>query len=305
VLKKIILSSILCLLPTSFCHASGITVTPAYQEITASAAAQVSYTNTNPEALTLIFSVQKIIATDLLGRLQFNAPLPQTLQNTDPEIAIINPNELIINPGETATISATFDSSKLNPGTTAFLLLAKINTPSISPPKIGRDEVGVSSTSLTQYLGSTILVNALGGHHTELTLLQTSISSFPLKFSHPDYLQLTIKNSGNTRSIPRGPLFITDQFGREVYRGAINHDSAGILPGGQRIIYGRLQPSNWGLPISLNRFELTLSDDVSATPILHRKYYLYLHPIFASGIILLFCLLYFFKKRTKSRYNQK
>jgi hypothetical protein len=108
-------------------YASGLTVTPPFQEILASGSAVITYQNQTAEPITLNFSLQKIIATDLLGRLQFNAPLPQTLQNTDPGLAEINPNELALNPGESATVSARFDPDKLDPGTTAFLLLARIN----------------------------------------------------------------------------------------------------------------------------------------------------------------------------------
>lgn len=272
---------------SSFSHvyASGLTVSPAYQDITASSSGQVTYTNQTENPITLTFSLQQIIATDLLGRLKFNAPLPQTLQATDPELAIINPNELIINPGESASISAQFNPASLDPGTTAFLLLAKINSES------------APGTNLNQYLGSSILVTALGSHTAKLELIKTSLSLIPLHFSHPDFIQLTLKNTGNTRSIARGTAIITDIFGREIMRGAINDSSAAILPGSQRLIYTHLQPSQFSWPINIHQLKLTGTDDVGQSRFQFTKTYLYFNPYLFPliGFLVALCLILKYK----------
>jgi hypothetical protein len=286
-----LLASSFYLLSSSLCHASGLTVSPSYQDITASAAAAITYTNYSDQQMDLSFSLQQIIATDLLGRLQFNAPLPQTIQATDPDLSVINPNQITLNPGETATISATFNPQKLNPGTTAFLLLAKIND---SPLATDRQS---PTTNLSQYLGSSILVTALGGHTTQLELIKTPLSSFPLRFSPPDFLQLTLRNSGNTRSVPQGLIITQDIFGREVMRGSINRDSVAILPGSQRLIYAHLQPSLFNFPLNLHTLTLTGSDDVGQSHFTFSHTYVFIHPY----LILIVLILIFFIHRKKEK----
>jgi len=255
-------------------------------------AATVTYQNDTDQTLSLTFSIQRIIATDLLGRLQFNAPLPQTLRQTDPDTYEINPNRLSINPGETATINATFDPQKLDPGTTAFLLLAETNsaTDSAAP---------TNQAKLKQYLGSSILVTTLGGNTTKLELMNTSLGRFPIKLSTPDFIRLTLRNTGNTRTIPRGVSIITDLFGREIYRGAINEDSTTILPGSQRIIYSRLNSTHRQWPLSLNRLTVTGRDDLNQSQFDLTFTYLFIHPILAAVLILFPILLISLKKKLK------
>lgn len=284
---SLILSSSFYLLASPVC-AADISVTPAYQDIVASSAAIITYTNHTTNPIHLTFLLQKIIATDLIGRLKFNAPLPQTLHDIDPNLSIINPNQLSLNPEETGTISATFNPEKLDPGTTAFLLLAKL-TQSTNSAQPG--------TNINQYLGSSILVTAVGGATTKLELVKTSLSTIPIYFSHPDFIQLTLKNTGNTRSIPRGVVQSFDLFGREIMRGAVNADAAAILPGSQRLIYARLQPSHHSWPISVNRLQIIGTDDVGMSHFTHSQSYVYVHPLVIPGIAFILIIFFIIKKK--------
>jgi hypothetical protein len=60
----------------------------------------------------LIFSLAEIQATDLLGRLQFNAPLPQSIQPAQSDLGHITPSQVSLNPQESITITVAFDTTQ-------------------------------------------------------------------------------------------------------------------------------------------------------------------------------------------------
>jgi hypothetical protein len=132
-----------------------------------------------------------------------------------------------------------------------------------------------------------------------------SLGKFPLYFNHPDFLQLTLRNTGNTRSVPRGVVATADLFGREIMRGAINGDSVAILPGSQRLIYARLQPALASWPISISTLKLTGSDDVSQSQFNYQQTYLFLHPLLLPAVALsLIAIFIIKKKKNPTKYSK-
>jgi hypothetical protein len=109
--------------------------------------------------------------------------------------------------------------------------------------------------------------------------LNLTWSRFPLLFSLPQTLQLTLKNTGNTNSTPRGLVQIFNHHHTELARGAVNTKSQTILPGSQRLIAADLQPTHSVfLPISLARLELRAYDATRQSPFAVTKRFLYIHP---------------------------
>jgi hypothetical protein len=320
------LTSYFLLLTSSPAFASGITLTPSFQEVSVIATgssnpfiatqsqqnkttAYVTYHNQNDYPLTLDFSLTTITATDLFGRFQFNAPLPQTINSVelDSKGTQINPQSLSLNPDETATASVTFSPDGLRPGTNAFLLLAKIAPSDVSSlGKGGRGPLGKESfagpseligTSISHSLASGILVNAYGGSTIDLNLINLEWSSFPIRFSLPDYLTLTFKNDGNMRAIPRGVANSKDLFGRELNRGALNEDSTVILPGSQRVVYATLSPVKTTWPIMLVNFKIDGYDSDHQSQFTLSKNFIYLSPWFLPGAVIFILLILSLKRK--------
>jgi hypothetical protein len=263
--------------------ASGIRITPAFQDINTDTTSQavVNFSNQTQSAANFSFSLVSIQATDLLGRLQFNAPLPQTIKNVDEKSYVLTPQNIILEPNQSATVSAQFVTDKLNPGTSAFLLMAKID------PLNAAESAPQSQTALEQYVAASILVTSTGGATLELELTDVEWSWFPIRFNHPDFVTLTLKNTGNTRVIPSGVLQVKDMFGREVMRGALNKSSVTVLPGSQRLVYGHLQPSRKNWPLTLATLTLSGSDESRTTSYSFSRSFLYLHPITLAVLLLI------------------
>jgi hypothetical protein len=299
----------LLVLLTSPTFSVGLTLTPSFQEVSVIATgssnpfiatqsqqkettAQVTYKNENDTSQTLDFSLTAIQATDLFGRFQFNAPLPQTLLpvNQSDQTARINPQTLSLNPGETATVSVTFSPDKLRPGTNTFLLLANLR------PDTQANST-TNQTTLNQSLGAGILVNAYGGANIDLQLTDFEWSKLPVRFSLPDYLTLTLKNQGNLRGVPRGVARSLDVFGREVSRGAINDASTIILPGSQRVIYASLTPNQPIFPLMLARLEVTGYDEAHQSQFSLTKSFLNVNPWLIPGTFLVIALILVIKRK--------
>lgn len=293
------------------CFAGGISLTPSYQEFSISNGLSlpkgetsgkdgqrelstrvfVTFSNQSSESAKLDFSLAKTMATDVLGRLQFNAPLPQTIYPNN-EIARINPESVTLDPGDIATISAEFDSAKLRPGTNAFLLLANIDSP--KPSTLN------PNASVVQYLASTLLLTMRDGATINLQLIHFDWSSIPIKFSLPDFFTFTLKNDGNTLATPRGLIRFLDPFGHELSRGVINDKSAIVLPGSQRVIYGNTTKTRNPFFISFIKLQIDLHDQTRQSPLSITKAFLYINP-WTGLLIPIFGLLFAFFRRAKSR----
>lgn len=281
ILSSLILSSIFYLLTSAPTSASGISLSPFFQEINlasttaAEPIARFSYTNTASASAQLTFSLAKTMATDVLGRFQFNAPLPQTIYPSDSGIAKIEPEGLLLNPGETATISATFDPSKLRTGTNSFLLLAQIKSPN-EPPN--NPTISQSNASLNQYLAATIFLTVKQGSTINLKLINVDWSNIPIRFSLPDYFILTLKNEGNTLATPRGIIRLTNMFGQEISRGPINEKSSILLPTARRVIYGTTTKTRNPFPISWLKLQINVYDTTHQSPLAFTRSFLYINP---------------------------
>ena len=283
----------LCFILYSDAYAADLAVSPAYQDIVASSAAIVTYTNQTTEPVNLTFMLQKIIATDLIGRLKFNAPLPQTLHNTDPELSIINPNQLTLNPGQIGTVSASFNPTKLDPGTTAFILFSE------TYPK--------HHFCRTWYQHQPICRQLHFGHrcrwydHSSRTCQNftfiNSISLFPSRFS-PTYPK---KYRQHPQCSQRKLCNLTICSAVKLCVVPLTRIQSLSFPSSQRLIYGHAQPSQFSWPLSLNRLKLTGTDDVGLSHFSFTQTYLYINPLLLPGIALLFLIFIVIKKKLKSR----
>jgi len=244
------------------------------------------------------------MATDILGRMQFNAPLPQTIYPTSEGIAKIIPESIILEPGMVATISAEFDPTKLRPGTNSFLLLAQINAGNSDSLSLVKGETPngqseLSSTAISQYLAATIFMTAEAGSTIDLKLVNFDWNAIPIRFSLPDYFILTLKNDGNALATPRGLIRLTDLFGTEISRGTVNDKSSIVLPGAQRVIYGSTQKTRNPFFITPIKLQLNTYDSAHQSTIKLTKSFLYVSP-WTALLIPILSLIFVVLKKLKS-----
>lgn len=300
-------------------HASeGISVNPSYQYLQVSSTATASakerfgsYTPfTNPDAVninqaTIIYtnhtsikvnlslSLAHIQATDLMGRLQFNAPLPQSIIPTTSDLALINPPSLSLEPGQVATASVSFNPAKIEPGKTAYLLLANVDTPDIP--------ITTNSQQIKHVIGSSIVIKDPVNAIPKLELRGLDWTSLPITVSLPDLLTITIKNSGTGPATPRGLIQITDNFNRELVRGPVNDTSIIILPKSERIVYSHLSIVERPLPLSLVTLTLNGYDELKQSNFSIKKTVLLIQPLpLIISIIILGILLLLIKKKIRN-----
>lgn len=128
-------------------------------------------------------------------------------------------------------------------------------------------------------VSSLIYLEKKGGERFKIVLKDLSWPSSFIAFGYPDRLGLTFSNDGNIHLIPYGRLEIKDTFGRLLYRGVVNSDSARILPETRRIISVDLIKTANSLPFSVNTISVSGTDSLNKVSYSDREAFIYIDPI--------------------------
>ncbi len=215
--KLLLVLSLVCSLTvltferTSASEQTGITLSPAtltldLQPKTTGQTATFDIINHYQTPVTLRFAFDRAIADTTTG------PGPP------PGLSVAQP-ELTLSPGQTARQTVALqDSPQLQPGSQrADLVVAVVG--------------GQSSTvAISPSIRMPIIIVKLDGAVSAVTFKHFDLGA--LRLTTPQTLTATIGNSGNTITIPRGTVTISDTIsGSAVSRGALNISSVAISPG--------------------------------------------------------------------------
>lgn len=125
---------------------------------------------------------------------------------------------LIVNPGETSTVTVFIKKDRLNPGGHYGAVLAQISNKNPS-----------GNVAINSSLSSLIFVRTNTGKEKE----EGKIEKFaPIRewLDFPDSFVLRFNNTGDVDVVPYGLITIKDIFGRIVAKGIVNEGSLATLP---------------------------------------------------------------------------
>lgn len=225
-------------------QAAGVTVTPAFQEVTVTGrdgreVASFFLTNGGDTPQTYRLQAIDIDANNqsggiLLSGLDANFQIRYGLAKW----LSFDQTEVTIGSQETKEIVFYVNNSEvLTPGGHYGAVLAQ--------PTTGSQQVSDNKVSVSPQAAALVFVKKLGGETYGIKLVSTSVSSSV--FEPPQTVQLLLENTGDVHVVPRGEVTIRDPFGREIARGAINTESGLVLPSRQRNFSVDLRSTRGGL----------------------------------------------------------
>ncbi len=210
------------LLSPTFAAGNLITVTPQITRLDLSKdapEAEITYTNSTSETIELSLSMRDVKELEDRG-------IPGLLNNNDASNykyglsswATFSSNQIVVKPGEAATVTVFIDSDRLSIGGHYASVLAEIKQQNNGQP-----------VKVRAVIASLLFVRTGGGKVTEKADLSdvrvtNSWLSFPYKMS------FRLKNSGNVELVPYGIVEISDPLGRIVTHQIVNEDSLITLP---------------------------------------------------------------------------
>lgn len=218
---------------------TGITVSPAFQQVTIQANETehpVSFTITNDKniAQTLSLSTADFNTLSESGGLVFVGTNPTALQKKYglAKWLSLPQTQITIAPGQTVTIKAdVLDLASMPAGGHYGALMLAVQNPGAATTS--------NNIAVHPIASSLLFVTKLGGDTHKLGLAGVTVNR---KFlSLPDEVILRFHNDGNTHLIPRGIVTVVDSRGKVVSKGIINDDSGIILPETLRRYYVPMQ----------------------------------------------------------------
>lgn len=213
----------------------GITISPAFQQISIASGQQTkpvnfTITNGNPAPQTFDLSVADFNTLGESGGLFFVGTNPTQLQKKYglAKWVSLGQSQITLQPGQSQVVKAdVLNLPDMSPGGHYGALMVSART--AEKPK------GTNPVSIQPIASSLMFVTKLGGDTHKLSL--SSVSFKRNVFSLPASVSLQFHNDGNTHLVPRGNVTITGPGGKLVGKGIINEDSNIILPQTSRQLY--------------------------------------------------------------------
>ena len=138
-----------------------------------------------------------------------------------------------------------------------------------------------------------VIVRQRPGSSTDNTIVTPALSS----------LVYLTKKGGNVNLSPYGRADITDIFGRLIYKGIINENSLKVLPQSRKYIPVYSKKVSTPVPISINKISIQGRDSLDKTKFSYQDYFLYINPVFGTGVIIgliILVLIWLKKRKTKN-----
>lgn len=216
----------------------GITISPAFQEITVSnetpaATYTFSVTNNTSEPYELALSAVDFGTLDESGGVLFlgNAQKSIHYRYGLARWVSLERDRIVVEPKKTEKVPLTIiNKESLGPGGHYGAIL-------VTPTDTGERPTKVQ---INQVLSSLLFVKKQGGEIYNLGLRSYEVKT--RLFTAPNAVDLRFQNGGNVHVVPRGVVTMTDPTGRLVKKGFINPGSAMVLPETFRRVSVSLDP---------------------------------------------------------------
>ena len=182
-----------------------------------------SYTNSTNQTVELTLSMEDVRELEDRG-------IPDILNRNESKNykyglsswATFSTKSLVIQPGETKSVTVFIDKSRLSQGGHYASLLAEVS-------QIANDK----SVKLRAILASLLFVRTGAGFERE----QAEVNDIVVNqdyYSFPSSISFLLHNTGNVDLTPYGVITISDAFGHRVAKGIINENSLITLPDSNR-----------------------------------------------------------------------
>jgi len=234
----------------------GFSMSPFFQEVTLTQdqartdfALEIS-NNTNASAVFKL-SVADFGALDETGGVSFLGTSVDSMNKYSLASWVsLEKDALVLNQGESQTIKVSIENREaLSPGGHYAAIVAQMEN------EVENSIESESLIALQPSFASLIFVRKVGGEIFGLNLQELDFK--PNFFNLSSKVYLRFQNTGNVHLTPRGIITITDPFGRQVYHGIINSESALILPETFRLLPVLLQKR--GFIFMPGRYKLAVS----------------------------------------------
>ena len=159
------------------------------------------------------------------------------------------------------------------------------------------------NTIVTPALSSLVYLTKKGGERYNLSFKDVDFPKIPIVFAHPSTYFILLQNDGNVHLTPYGRADITDIFGRLIYKGIINENSLKVLPKSRKYIPVYSKKVSTPVPISINKISIQGRDSLDKTKFSYQDYFLYINPVFGTGVIIgliILVLIWLKKRKTKN-----
>ena len=219
----------------------GITVSPAYQELTLAEGQQsvetdISFVNTSSTERAYRLSVADFGSLDESGGV---AILGQTASSLDRPFGLtswmqLSTNDLVLPAQSKRDVTVTIkDRGDLSPGGHYGALVATL----VVDPRASGDK---NAIGVQQQLTSLILLAKQGGEAPGLKLVSSELNARP--WALPSKVTQRYQNTGNVHVTPQGSVNLYDPAGRLVTRSVINENSGIVLPDSFRVLSSSFMP---------------------------------------------------------------
>lgn len=133
--------------------------------------------------------------------------------------------DINLKPNTSQEVTVTIDNrADLSPGGHYAAILFRT---------VGSTGGGSNKVNLNQVVATLVFLKKSGGEIYSLNLQKPHLKT--VFFGLPSNLDLFIKNTGNTQTIPRGVVSVTGPNGKQYERGILNPDSGLVLPDSTRL----------------------------------------------------------------------
>lgn len=291
-MKKIFLIALVALpllviSKTNVWAANGITVNPAFQDITlsedsATQSAVITVSNSSNNPINLEVLPTSVDQHDLSGRLSLE--LFSGAANESFSYLTFSNDRFVLEPGQSQDI--------------------KVNIAARTDLKPGGNYVGVVFRSVLDEpsnkqvvlpaVASFLLITKEGGAVYNLSLTKVAGLASTISFRVPKTIALTFNNAGNVHLQPRGSISIEGLNHRLIAQSTVNESSQFILPGRTRLIQQNIRTNAAPLPIDFLTTTINGTSGEERTPYSYQTSVVYFSPwllvallLIITGVILL------------------
>ena len=229
---------------------NGITISPAITNINlmqaqTTASFPIEVTNNTRASAHITISAEDFTALNQNGDISYLKEGSKTPHGLASALSS-SPTQLVLEPGEQEHLTITIaNTDQLAPGGHYGAVVFKLtDAPSIS-----------GNVSVNQTVTSLVFLSTYGQGIQKLSVTNPKIAAVWVEI--PNTVNLVLANVGNTQTVPRGIVEISDRSGKVIAHGLININSGLILPGSSRLFSTGLTPS--GAPLWPGTYRMKVS----------------------------------------------